>query len=163
MYIGHFSFALAAKGRRSQLPLLACLIAATAPDLLAIIVDLAHSNLYSHSLVSVAILALGAGALTKMYIREVRDALWVSALVVSHLPADWVTSRLALWPDGPVWGAELYRHPGVDFVLESSLAVVGWTVYRRGLPHAAAPRALTWVPLGVLFAVQAGWNVVSSR
>ena len=163
MYIGHFSFALAIKGRRSHLPLLLCLIAVIAPDLVAIIVDLSGSDIYSHSLVSIATLALAAALLTRIYLGEARDSFWVGALVVSHLPADWLTSRLALWPDGPVWGAELYARPGVDFILESMLAVAGWVVYRRSLPEAAASRPLAWAPLGVLLALQGGWNIVSSR
>jgi hypothetical protein len=163
MYIGHFSFALAIRGRRSRLPLGLCLIASVAPDFVAIVVDLARSDLYSHSLVSVAVLALAGALLSWAYLRDAGDSFWVGALVVSHLPADWLTSRLALWPGGPVWGAELYARPGVDFVLESALAVVGWVIYRRSLPEAAARRPLAWAPLGALLALQAGWNIVSSR
>jgi hypothetical protein len=161
MYIGHFAFALAVNGRRPQLPLATCLIAASAPDLVAVVIDLTRSGIYSHSLLSVATLALAGGVLTQICRRDARDAFWISGLVISHLPADWVTSRLALWPDGPVWGAELYARPGVDFILESTLAVVGWMMYRRGLPEAAAGRPLAWVPLGVLIALQGGWNVMS--
>ena len=163
MYVGHFALALAVRGWRPRVPLAVCMIAATAPDFVMAFVDLAHADLYSHSLVTVATLALTGAVLAWIYLSDVWDAAWVGALVLSHLPADWLTSRLALWPHGPVWGAGLYEHPGIDLVLESSLAVAGWVIYRRGLPDAGAARRLVWAPLGVLLALQGAWILVSLR
>jgi hypothetical protein len=162
MYVGHFGLALAVKGRRTNLPLAVCLVAATAPDFVMVLVDLARLNVYSHSLVAVGVLALAGAALTWIYLSSARDACWVGVLVLSHLPADWVTSRLALWPDGPVWGAGLYAHPGIDLILESALAVVGWMIYRHGLPESVAARPLAWAPLGVLLVLQGAWSVMTS-
>lgn len=113
MYVGHFALALAVKGRRPKLPLATCLIAATAPDLamaiMGIFANSTTADAYSHSLIAVVALALIGGMLAWSCQLGTGGALWISALVASHLPADWVTSRLALWPHGPVWGPDCTR------------------------------------------------------
>lgn len=118
---------------------------------------------YSHSLLAVAGLGI-SGAVATRFVRQSRDdGLWIGALVISHLPADWITSRLPLWMNGPVWGLGLYARPGVDFVLESALVVTGWAMYRRGLPQGARSRALGFAPLALLVALQVVWNGLSWR
>jgi len=167
MYVGHFAIALAAKGRRPSLPLVACLIAAMAPDLMMAVVGIATggapADAYSHSLAAVAVLAFIGWGGARIYLPASRDALWVVVLVVSHLPADWVTSRLALWPHGPVWGAGLYSRPGIDLAIESVLAVAGWAIYRRSLPRERRRATLAWAPLGVLLVLQGVWFWMSWR
>lgn len=165
MVSGHLAFGLAVSGRRSSLPLGVCLLAACWPDLvlggLGIAGAASVADMYSHSLPAIVlwalVAALGVGAVR----RSAADGLWAGALVVSHLPADWVTSRLALWPDGPVWGMALYAHPLADLGLELALAVGGWMLYRAGLPDAARDRRLAWAPLAVLVALQSVWAVLS--
>jgi len=82
---------------------------------------------------------------------------WAAGLVVAHLPADWVTSRLALWPGGPQWGAGLYSRPTLDVAIEVALVAAGWVVYRRSLPALTQRRPLVWTPLVVLLMLQVVW------
>ena len=167
MYVGHFAIALTSNGRRPTLPLAFCLVAAMAPDLvmgvLGVLLPAVSVDAYSHSLIAVAALAV-AGALATGFVRRSGpDGLWIGALVCSHLPADWITSRLPLWTDGPVWGLGLYARPGLDLVLELALVVVGWAIYRRGLSRSARARGLVFAPLVVLGALQMVWNGLSWR
>src|SRR5256885_7267730 len=46
---------------------------------------------------------------------------------------------------GPMIGLDLYNHPVGDFVVEMVVVGVGWLVYRRSLPRAAAAQRLAWV------------------
>lgn len=165
MYVGHFGIALAANGRRPKLPLALCLVAATAPDLvmgvLGVLLPALNADAYSHSLIAVAALAVIGALGTGLVRRSGHDGLWIGALVGSHLPADWITSRLSLWTHGPVWGLGLYARPGLDLILELAIVVVGWAIYRRGLPQSARIRTLVFAPLVLLGALQVLWNGLS--
>ena len=165
MVSGHLALGLAANGRRPTLPLGVCLLAACWPDLimggLGVAGVATTADAYSHSLPAVVLWAVAAALWVGAAHRNAADGLWTGALVAIHLPSDWVTSRLALWPGGPVWGAGLYAHPVADLLLETALAVGGWALYRTGLPDAARHRWLAWAPLAVLVALQGVWAALS--
>lgn len=116
--------------------------------------------MFSHSLSAVGLLTvLGAFA----YFAATRDltgAGFVAALVVSHALGDYVTGLKPTWGDGPMIGLQLYRQPGLDFVVEAVVILIGWLVYRASLPRDRRSAQDTWGLLGVLFALQALADIV---
>lgn len=167
MVAGHLAIGLAVDRRRSHLPLAVTLLAAVWPDLVMAAIGFAASgaaaDAYSHSLPAFGAWALLLGIATAIAYRDRHAGIWVAALVATHLPADWITSRLALWPGGPQWGMGLYARPGLDLAIEAALAVAAWAIYRRGLPAPVRRSVLAWMPLVVLLALQGIWAGLTWR
>lgn len=139
MYGGHIGFALAGKGYRSTIPLWLLVIATQLPDWADAVacrggVSSPPSEMLSHSLPAVAVLATVAALLYYASARDPGASALVGLIVVSHMVADYTTGLKPTWPGGPRIGLELYHHPVADFFLEATVIVIGWLIYRRSLP-----------------------------
>lgn len=167
MYAGHVGIALGAKGVRNSLPLWALIIASQLPDWTDATVCLAGvtsstPGWYSHSFPAIGVLTI-VGAL--VYLATTRDAVgsaFVGAMVVSHALLDFVTGLKPTWTGGPIIGLQLYRHPGLDFLAEAIVIVLGWMVYRASFPKARQSSREVWAMLGALLAIQALADIVFS-
>jgi membrane-bound metal-dependent hydrolase YbcI (DUF457 family) len=141
MYIGHVGAALAAKRVRTSIGLLVLLIATYTPDWvdtgLCVVRRYNDEQLYSHSIPAVLIFALVGIALYALVARDLKGALVVGAVVVSHMFLDWVTGSKPTWPGGPMIGLRLYDHPIADFAVEALLIALGAALYARTLPARA--------------------------
>lgn len=140
MYGGHVGIALAGKGYRAAVPLWLLLLATQLPDwadaaVCAAGVASPPSEMLSHSLPAVAVLAAALALLSFAVARDFASAALVAAIVVSHAVADYATGLKPTWPGGPYIGLQLYQHPALDFVVEGAVIVIGWVIYRRGLPE----------------------------
>ena len=96
MYGGHIGIALAGKGYRSTVPLWILLIATQLPDWTdAAACSLGSgsppSELLSHSLPAVAVLAMMVALLYYAFARDVAGSALAGTIVVSHMIADYVT------------------------------------------------------------------------
>jgi hypothetical protein len=139
MYGGHIGIALAGKGYRSTMPLWVLLIATQLPDWADATAcsfggASPPSEMLSHSLPAVAVLATVVALLYYAAARDVAGSALTGTIVVSHMIADYVTGLKPTWPGGPFIGLELYRHPAVDFGIEAAVILLGWMIYRRSLP-----------------------------
>jgi hypothetical protein len=157
---GHFGIAAAVRSGWRDTSLLWLLLASVAPDLL----DIAYAlvgicspfGLYSHTVPAVALLAVVVGGAAVMATGSRRTGMAAGALVLLHLPADMITGFKYVWPGGPRMGLDLYRHLGLDFVLEALVALGGWWLLRR---DARAPRwATVGAAAGALVLVQAAFD-----
>lgn len=158
MYTGHLGIALGVKGLRQDVPLPALVLAALSSDLANVGLNLAGlgdpGGMRSHSLPAAALIsALSAGLAVAAGQGWARSGV-VGAVALSHVVVDYLTSRLPLWPGGPVAGLHMYRVPAADFVLEALAAVVGWLVYRRSLGRRAKESWAAWAIVGVLMVSQ---------
>ncbi len=71
----------------------------------------------------------------------------LAGLVVSHLVADYVTSRgMPTWPGGPRIGLHLYTIDPLDFTGEATMVIGGWLIYRRKI----VPEQRRALPLGLM-------------
>lgn len=147
MITGHLGIAAAVRSRWRDTSLLWLLPASVAPDLLdigyALVGICSPYGLYSHTVPVVVLLGIGVGGTAYVATRSRSTALAAGALVLLHLPADMITGYKYFWPGGPRMGLDLYRHRGLDFVLEAFVALGGWWLLRR---DAGAPR---WATMGV--------------
>jgi hypothetical protein len=118
MIVGHLGIAMGARSldRRSPAaaaPLLWLIAASVAPDILDGVYAFGQycnpAGAFSHSLPAAAILATLFGLAAFLHTRSAGTALLVAALVMFHLPPDYVTGRKALWSGGPVIGLYVYR------------------------------------------------------
>src|SRR5881409_2343782 len=95
MYIGHVGAALAAKRVRAGVGLLALLIATYAPDWVDTGMCIAGafntSEMFSHSIPAVLVLALLGFGIYGAVTRDWTGALVVAAVVLSHMFLDWIT------------------------------------------------------------------------
>ncbi|HEV2314286.1 MAG TPA: metal-dependent hydrolase [Candidatus Acidoferrales bacterium] len=139
MYMGHVGIGLGAKRFARAAPLWLLLVAALLPDLVDAVGGLtpwAHwCQTHSHKLTGIAGGAILMGAAAWVIGRTFISALVAALLVVSHLLADFVTSRIAPWPNGPVIGLALYNHHILDFFVEGIVILSGWWLYRDQLPR----------------------------
>jgi membrane-bound metal-dependent hydrolase YbcI (DUF457 family) len=161
MIIGHLGVALGAKSMKRDGSLLWMVVAAYAPDFVDICLGTflklcTQNGEWSHSLPAAGVLAslLGLGCL--LWTGDRALALVVAALVVVHVPPDYLTGHKVLWPGGPAVGLRLYQFPVVDFLLELPLIVAGWWLVRRARVE---PRWVGgWWALGALILAQAAGN-----
>lgn len=111
--------------------------AAFACDAVDVLLALAHVcsayGMYSHSLPALSLIGPTAMLVCWVVTRDRRYAMAGLALALVHLPLDWVTSRKALWPYGPLVGLDLYRFTWVDFSIEAPLIFVAWYWTRKRL------------------------------
>ena len=151
MYMGHLGIALGARAARPSVPLWSLIIAALLPDLANAVWNLTpvgdRNDLLSHSIPAVLVLAAIACLIGALALRDWRGGALLGALVISHLLADYITSREAAWNGGPVIGAHLYLHHRWDFVVEGTVIVVGLALYRKSL---LATERITWALYAML-------------
>ncbi len=160
MITGHAGLAFAAKGVAPEVPLWLFLVAAYAPDVAQVSLDLLSTSgpsaaLWSHSIPAAALLAGTLAAMIWRVAGDRRAAALAAALVALHVSADYVTGLKPTWAGGPSIGLGLYEHPARDFVLEAIVVAFGWLLHartraRRGHRLASAVPALV-----VLVVVQA--------
>lgn len=161
MYIGHIAVGLAAKRVRPDVPVVALALATIAPDLGDIALGLAnldHAGLYTHTVPAAIGWAIAVGLLGLLRYGAAAGVI-LAALCATHIPLDYVTSRMELWPSGPVIGLFLYATPAVDFAVEALVIVAGWSIYRRSLPVRAG-----WAPIvmvALLLALQGVFDLMS--
>lgn len=145
MIVGHLGVALAARGRWRRTPLFWLLAASVAPDAWDIVMAVARVcnpfGLYSHTVPAAALLAAVAGGFVFLATgggATGRSAGFVAAaLVLVHLPLDFITGSKLYWPGGEMLGLRLYEWPALDFAIEASLLAGGWWLLRRD-PRAPA-------------------------
>lgn len=154
MYTGHVGVALASKGRWERLPLWLLALAAVGPDVADPLLRLSGAGLPSHTLGAVLAWSLLFAATARAIGTSWTGAAVAGGVALSHLPLDWLTSRLPLWVGGPAVGLHLYRYDPVDFGLEAGLVVGGWLLYRRTVPDAPAGRAASVAILVLLLGLQ---------
>ncbi len=140
MYGGHVGIALAGKGFRRTIPLWLLLIATQLPDWTDVAVcasgiSSGPSEMLSHSLPAITVLAAVLSLLYYMARRDIGSSALVAGIVVSHALADYLTGLKPTWPGGPNIGLGLYQQPAADFVVEAGVILIGWVIYRRSLPE----------------------------
>jgi hypothetical protein len=142
MYIGHVGAALAAKRARKSIGLLVLLVATYTPDWidagLCVLGKYNDQQLFSHSIPAVLLFALLGFAMYSAVTRDVKGALVLSAVIVSHMFFDWITGYKPTWPGGPMIGLRLYDHPVADFAVEAIFIAVGAALYAGSLPSRAS-------------------------
>ncbi len=151
MLIGHYGVALAARSAEKRVPLwlycgatqfldiLWCIFIITGlerfrPDaaLSGSAIDFTYYP-FSHSLLAALAWSAIVFAVFKVLLRYgTRPALWLTVVVFSHWPLDWLVHRpdLALWLGGPRVGLGLWNYPVVERWLEVALVAAGavaWT------------------------------------
>jgi hypothetical protein len=164
VYIGHVGAALAAKRARKSIGLLALLIATYTPDWvdtgLCVMGKYNDQQLLSHSMPAVLLFALLGFAMYSILTRDVKGALVLSAVIVSHMILDWITGYKPTWPGGPMIGLRLYDHPMADFAVEALVIAVGAALYAGTLTTrsgeeagepGAATRRLRWSDTAIMF------------
>ncbi|MDB4881421.1 MAG: hypothetical protein JWL95_187 [Gemmatimonadetes bacterium] len=157
MITGHLGLAAAAQATRRDSSLLWLLGASMAPDLVDAAFVVARScnpnGLYSHTVPAAALIAAVTGGAAFLATGRRATGLLAAALVLAHVPLDYVTGHKLFWPGGEIIGLRLYDWPAADFAVEALLVAVGWRVLRTS-PN--APRWATgWSALAVLLALQA--------
>ena len=140
MYGGHVGIALAGKGFRKTIPLWLLIVATQLPDwtdaaVCAAGISSPPSEMLSHSLPAIAVLAAVIAALYYAARKDALSSLLVAGIVGSHMAADLLTGLKPTWPGGPSIGLRLYQRPAIDFVVEAMIIVIGWMIYRRSLPR----------------------------
>lgn len=165
MVIGHLGVAFEAKGLRkgAQLP---SLVAATfLPDIARAVLEPFGNgytlNLLSHSLPAIGIEALLAATVCRVMGGTLTDAVVLAIVCCTHWPLDVVTGCKATWPKGPVVGFALYQSPLMDFPLEATLVLVGWSALKGRISVSAA--ASRWVIGGLLSAQLAALAVINAE
>jgi hypothetical protein len=166
MITGHLGIAFGARSldRRSPgaaAPLLWLIAASIAPDLMDGVYAFGQycnpAGAFSHSLPAAAILATLFGVAAFLHTRSTGTALLVAALVMFHLPPDYVTGRKALWSGGPVIGLYVYRWGWLDFLVELPIVTAGWWMLRR---TSFSPRLwVSGLALAAMIAVQIGFDL----
>lgn len=158
MYTGHVAIALGARGVRRDLPLWVAVVASQAPDWIAVILSglgaRASAELWSHAVPFVLLGAGAAAVIVRLLTRSSGAALATLAVYLSHPLADLVTGHKPLWSGGPPVGLWLIDRAVPDFLVQSSLCVLGWVLYRRSLPPHVRRRLTAAVPLVALLALQ---------
>lgn len=124
MYMGHYAIALGARRWLQPLPLGWLLFASIEPDMHDVIGNVIPTLSIgpdTHTILGVTASALVIAMVTAVVFRRLTLALGAGLLVLSHVGADYLTSRLPAWRDGPKLGLHLYAHPLADFLLEAAL------------------------------------------
>ncbi|MFI5245453.1 MAG: metal-dependent hydrolase [Gemmatimonadales bacterium] len=165
MIVGHVGIAFGARAldRREEhvrAPLLWLLAASVAPDMLDGVLALGQycnpEGVFTHSLPAAAILAAIFGVAAFLHTRSAATGLLVAALVMLHLPPDYLTGRKALWPGGPVAGLYIYRWGWLDFLAELPIVAGGWWLLRRAR---FTPRwVVSGLALAALLAIQGAFD-----
>jgi hypothetical protein len=159
---GHLGIAAAAHAIRRDSSLLWLLGAAIAPDVVDAMFVVARicnpHGLYSHTVPAVALIAAVTGGVAFLATDRRATGLLAAALVLAHVPLDYVTGYKLFWPGGEIMGLRLYERPVLDFLLEAGVVWGGWRLLRStpGAPRWATGRLV----LVALFAFQAAMGIV---
>jgi hypothetical protein len=154
---------MAVRARWPRVPLAVLVVASVVPDVVDLALAALHvcapNGVYSHSLPAAAALAILCGAAVIVWQRSPQAGALVTAVVLLHLPADYITGFKVLWPGGPVVGLNLYSHPAADFMLEAAVVYAGWRYLRARLPSSRwAARRAAFI---ALLAAQASMDAAS--
>jgi len=161
MYMGHYAIALGARRYLRPLPMAWLLFASIEPDLhdvLGSLVPPLSIGPDTHTLPGACAAAIAIAAVTALIFRRAGLALGAGLLVLSHIAADYLTSRLPLWRHGPVVGLHLYAMPWVDFLLEAGTIAIGLALYASSPDLRRPARGGVAVIAVVMLAFQAAWN-----
>jgi len=163
--VGHLGVAGAAYSVRRDSSLFWLLGASLAPDLVDALFVVAGScnphGLYSHTVPAAALIAVVTGAVAYAVTGRRVTGVLAAALVMAHLPLDYVTGQKLFWPGGEFAGLRLYHYPAADFAVESLLAAGGWWVVRS---RTRTPRWATgWLALAALLVLQGTLDVLGAR
>jgi hypothetical protein len=158
---GHLGIAAAAYATRRDSSLLWLLVAAMAPDAvdaMFVVVGICNPHgLYSHTVPAAALIAAVMGGVAFLATDRRATGLLAAALVLIHVPLDYVTGYKLFWPGGEIMGLRLYERPLADFLLEAAVVWGGWRLLRT---TAGAPRWATGrLVLVTLFAIQATMSI----
>jgi hypothetical protein len=161
MYMGHYAVALGSRRWLRPLPMAWLLFASIEPDLHDVLGSLLPSlgiGPDTHTLPGACAAATALAAIAMLLFRQARLALGTGLLVLSHVAADYLTSRLPLWRHGQMVGLHLYATPWADFLLEASVIAIGLALYARS-PDLRRPTRGSVVALGVsMLVLQGVWN-----
>jgi hypothetical protein len=162
---GHLGIAGAAYSARRGSSLIWLLGASMAPDVVDALFVVARIcnpfGLYSHTVLAAAMIAVVTGAIVYAATGQRVTGVLAAALVLAHLPPDFITGRKLFWPGGELYGLRLYDHALADFVIEALIATAGWWLVRS---RAWAPRWATgWPALVALLLLQGSLDVVGAR
>ena len=132
--IGHLGVAFATKRRWQRAPLAWLLGATFAPDIWRLALAGSGyawwpSNTLSHALPWSAIIAVVLASIAWLVLRDGTVAILVALLAVSHIALDMVSGWKPLWIGGPN-GLNVQRLALTEFILEGSLAGLGWFLLR---------------------------------
>jgi hypothetical protein len=149
MYAGHLGMALLTKGLRRDEPLSLLITASIVTDLAGAALDISGwkilAGLLLHTIPGTLSLGLVMRGLVFVVGRNGQRALLAGLLVLLHTLADYVTSYLPLWPNGPMVGLYLYRFPLADLLVEGGVVLAGWWVYRSRLSSGVRNSWATWM------------------
>jgi membrane-bound metal-dependent hydrolase YbcI (DUF457 family) len=138
MFLGHVGAALGAKRLVPAATIGALVVATYLPDwadaALCAAGQYRDTQMYSHSIAAVAVLAFLAAGYQIVRGRSRAVATAVALVVISHLLLDYLTGTKPTWIGGPMIGLGLYSHPVIDFALEAAVIALGWSLYRATLP-----------------------------
>ena len=165
MLTGHVAVAMGAHGIRNSIPLWVLVVASQLPDWADAVVCSSGlrpsvTGMYSHSWAATAGLALLAGLISTVLLRDLAGGLVVSAVVVMHTAGDYVTGIKPTWPDGPMIGMQLYSVPALDFVFETVVVAACWLLYRRSFPQSRRSDGRLLILPAALIAIQAVSDIV---
>jgi hypothetical protein len=164
VYTGHVAIALAVRGVRRDVPLWVLVLAAQGPDWVEVLCGgfgtRERIQLWSHAFPFVLVGAVAAAIIVRLSIRASGPAWITFAVYLSHPLADLVTGYKPLWLGGPSVGLQFIDRPVPDFIVQGSLCLLGWLLYRRSLPPHVRRRVIVAAPLVTLLAVQAASDLV---
>ncbi|WP_367855755.1 hypothetical protein [Rhodanobacter lycopersici] len=159
--MGHYAIALGARRWLRPLPMAWLLFASIEPDLHDVLGSLVPSlgiGPDTHTLPGACAAAVAIAVVTALVFRRIGLALGAGLLVLSHVAADYLTSRLPLWRHGPMVGLHLYATPWADFLLEAGTIAIGLALYASS-PDLRRPARRGVAAIAVLMlAFQAVWN-----
>ena len=165
MITGHLGLAGAVYSARRDSSLIWLLGASMAPDIVDALFVVTRScnpfGLYSHTVLAAAMIAVVTGAIAYAATGQRVTGVLAAALVLAHLPPDFITGRKLFWPGGELHGLRLYNHALADFVVEALIATAGWWLVRS---RGRAPRWATgWLALAAMLLLQGSLDVVGAR
>ena len=161
MYMGHFSIALGGRRWLRPLPLAWLLFVSVEPDLhdaIGSMIPALSIGVFTHTLFGFAIEAVIGALITLIAFRSLPLALGVGALLLSHLAADLITSRLLLWRGGPTAGLHLYTIHWADFALEATVIVIGVALYSTSPDLRRPTRSSVIGMCALMLVLQAVWD-----
>ncbi len=178
MYAGHVGIALGLRRVRGAPPLWLLVAAAQLPDWGDALLELyggqpKDPGWSPHGWPLVALGAVAAAVVARRLAGTWGAGGLAALACVSHWLVDYVTGGKPTWPGGPTSvGLMWYFHPARDLLVEVSVTVVGWVLWRGSLPAAAEVRGraarakragLAWGLLALLVTLQLGVDTVMAH
>lgn len=153
MYLGHFAVGLAAKPIAPKVPLGILLVATQVIDILYaifVLVDVGHlggASPWDHGLLMSTVWSATAFLIAFAFFQDIRSAIVVGLLVLSHWIGDFFSWDHALplsFDDSPAVGLGLYNSVAVMLIGDFGLFAGGMAIYL--LRTKANDRAGKWAP-----------------